>query len=224
MKQKEISIEWVIKQAKLILEETGKHLPQVIAQTNVDGKKELAIIAIPFGTQKEKEMALNGLRAFVKNMNVERYWAVFEAWMAKIEKGEKLFRPASRDVDREEVLIISEFSKDMTQKCIIVPFKREDNKIIFDKEVNANKDYSSVWNVFLEKDGLDEKMDNFAEEINEGYFRKLAKSMAKKYIDKFNNAKTEEERVNLLKQMIEEGKGELSKQNKTILEKVEEDK
>ena len=220
---KELSIEWVIKQAKSILEATGQHLPQVIANTNVDGKKELAIIAMPFGTQKEKEMALSGLRAFVKNMNVDRYWAVFEAWMSKMEKGKKLFRPASRDIDREEVIIISEFGRDLTRKCVIIPFKREGDRIICDKEVNVDKDYSSVWNVFLEKEGLDEKMSKFAKEINDSYFRRLAKDMTKKYLDKFNSTKTTEERVALLKQMLTEGKKEMLKQKKTILEKVEDD-
>ena len=221
--KEELTIEWVIKQAKLILETTGKHLSQIIANTNVDGKKELAIIAMPLATEKEKETAIAGLRAFVKNMNVDKYWFITEAWMSSFEKGKKLYRPASRDVDRKEVLIVMEFCRDMTQKCIIIPFKREDKRIIFEKEVSTDKDRSSRWNVFLEREGLDEKMTKFADKIDDSYFRRLAKEMTKKYLDKFNNAKTAEEKMNLLKQMVQEGKEEMLKQNKTILEKVEDD-
>ena len=110
----------------------------------------------------------------------------------------------------------------MTKKCIIIPFKREDNKIIFEK-VSTDEDHSSRWNVFLEREGLDEKMTKFADKINDSYFRRLAKDMTKKYLDKFNNAKTNEERIDILKQIAREGKAEIAKQNMTILEKVEDD-
>ena len=217
-----MDINWITKQAKKVLIETGQHLPQIIAETSIDGEKKLAIVAIPFRTSEEKEKALEGLRTLIKEMNVDRYWAIFEAWMSKVEKGEKPFRRASRDIDRTEILSVSEFNKDMTQKCIIVPFKRENDKIIFEEEIADNNYHSSIWNVYLEKEGIDEGASKLIDEINGAYFKKLAKNLTEKYLDKFNNLTTKEEKNALLKQMLQEIQDEKQKQDRSMLEDVEE--
>lgn len=203
----------VIDMAKDILKSTGKHIPEFIAETD----KGLILATLVFNSDLERAKRIDSLRSLVTSKGIKKYWVIMEAWRAKINAEEKMFRRAKQDLDREEVLIITEFSNDLKSSCVTIIFKRVNNEIVFEKEEIQN-DFDSIWNVYLEREGIDEKMDKMISEINEKFLSKMAKDLSDKYKKEFFEAKTQEDKCKILTRIIKEGKEIIDNQKKTILE------
>ena len=63
------------------------------------------------------------------------------------------------DAQREEALIISEFSRDMNNKVLMHKFTHKDDKIVWGERVLLDKEWdsASIWNVYVE-DAMEERI------------------------------------------------------------------
>lgn len=221
---KETTFEVVKNTAIDVLTKRGHHAPQLIIEFEKAGKKELAIVIIPMpsGTPKEK------IRQFVKSLILDefhskRYWMIMEAWLSVVNKGELPFIPASRNIDRKSVLVLSEFNSDLTTKSAVIPFKKEGEVITFEEELPEEKvkEMKSMWNAYVEEEGIAEGMDKEAAAMNKAFFKRVSKELAKKYFPKFNSANSDEEQDKALKEMLKEAKSRMAEVGKKVLEDVE---
>jgi hypothetical protein len=211
--KKEPCIKDVIEGAKATLKLSGRHIPQFIGI----GQQGLIMAILEFGSDKEKDMAVEFVRGLVKKESIKRYWIVMEAWKSEIKLGEKMFRRAKHDIDRIECLIINEFTSDIKEVCICIPFRWEGKEVIFEEEQIAEGS-TSIWNVYLEKEGIDERFDKSEKEVNEAFLRKLSHNVSEKYKKEFFDAKTPKERMIVLKKLIADGTKAILDQKKTMLE------
>lgn len=214
MEKKEVCIKDVIGMAKEVLRTTGSHNLQFLG---VDKDNKVIMAMLLFRTDREKEMAVEMVRKLVKAHSIKKYWIIMEAWKSEIRKGEKLYRRAKRDINRIECLIVSEFNSDLGVACVCIPFNRVDDKIVFEKE-QITQESHSIWNVYLEKKGIDERFDKDIKELNDAFIKKLAHNVSEKYKKEFFEAKTPEERIGVLRKVIADGKKAFDDQKKTILE------
>ena len=215
---RETTIADISKIAKQSLTLRGKHIPQF---TCIDNKGKVSLILTPFKNDDKKEKIRDMISAFVKNKNIVKYFFVTEAWLTKIETGTKIFRRASIDKDRIEVLQILEFNKDLRTNELTIEFSKKDGKIILGKEHLVENTQtlgnSSLFNVYLEKEGYDERVKNIQQEMNEAFLRRMSKELSHKFKDEFYNAKTDEEKFKVLNKIIKEGHKEMEKQKETII-------
>ncbi len=216
---KQFCIKDVIEKAKKVLISTGKHIPQFIGYS----KEGLIVGVLMFNNSDEGDMAIDFVRKTVSSNNIKRYWIIMEAWKTNIKPGEKIFRGARRDIDRTECLVISEFNSDMKNIVVCISFKRVDNKIVFEKE-QTTKESHCMWNVYLEKEGVRERMNKDIQDINDAFIKKMSKDLAHKYKDDFSKAKSKEEIMKVVFKAIIEGKKKIDDQKKTMFEDVEDNK
>lgn len=215
---RETTIADISKIAKDCLIKRGKHIPQFFG---IDGEGKVSLILTPFKNDDEKEKIRDMISAFVKNKNIVKYFFVTEAWLTKIDKGTKIFRRASLDKDRIEVLQILEFNKDLRTNELTIEFSKKNGKITLGKERLVENtqtiDSSSLFNVYLEKEGHYERMKKIQSQVNEEFIRRMSKELSHKFKDEFYNAKTEEEQIKVLNKIIKEGHKEIKKQEETII-------
>jgi len=211
-----VDINEIVKIAKQVLVERKSHAPQAIIENRKT--KALEIVVLAGMGDDNKDYAIDTIRLMVEKAQAERYWMIMEGWMTIINKGEKIYRRPRDDKDRTSALIISEFRKDMNNQIILIPFKIERNKIVFDEERKKPEQHSSIWNVYLEKEGIEEGFDKLREKTNQEYFQATAKIMAKKFKARFENAKTGAEFSKLTRDIIQFAKDKADEQKKTIIQ------
>ena len=123
-------------------------------------------IPLLFSNNEEKEVLKMLLRAFIIKQKIDHYFFISEAWVAK-EKFDDIIKfvgPVKDRPNKTEALIISKFSKDMKNKYIMVPFRRDGDKIVFEKEIDMTDSdtYRTSWNFYVE-DVMDEVYQNLEE-------------------------------------------------------------
>lgn len=212
-----MEIEEVIVLAKKFLVKQGFHTTQVITE---EPTGKLSIMVLQFDDHT-KDMAIEALRNFVFNKGIERYWFITEAWMLTPKAGEDLYIRPSKSKDRTEALLVLEFKKDMTNKGRIFPFNRLRNKIVFEENMMSDKDaveHSSVWNVFLEKEGVNERLDKVGADLEDEFIRKAAKDFSKKYAKHFMEC-SDEERKTILSSVMGDFEERVKKQKAKIITK-----
>jgi hypothetical protein len=222
-----MEIEEIVKIAKDVLQETGRHTMQLVVETskiNDDGtiENELHMVIVPsIINQAQKDEVAKYLRPLISDFKAERYFHIMEAWMSIVDVTKKMFRPASRDIDRKECLVISEYRKDQKNQSVTIPFIRANDGEIYvgrERRMTPGKD---IWNAYLEFDGVEESLKKSVDEWNDAFFKSKAKEFTKKYHPKFVAATSDEERKNILREMMSEMKEEATKQKKTMLEDTE---
>jgi len=104
-----------------------------------------------FDGDYEKELTRRTARKVVQKIMPDRYFFVAEAWMSK----NKDTRPSEAD-DKQEIVHIVEYNRDMTQKICMVPIERNKDKIKLGKPIIDSKDKTieikDRWNFYLEED------------------------------------------------------------------------
>src|SRR3989304_2104249 len=104
---------------------------------------------------------------------------------------------------------ILEFNKDLRTNELTIEFSKKDGKIILGKERLIENTQtignSSLFNVYLEKEGHFERMKKIQSQINEEFIRRMSKELSQKFKNEFYNAKTEEEQIKVLNNIIKEG-------------------
>lgn len=217
MQKKKIQIDDVIDMAKQVLVASGKHSPQLIIE---DKQGALHIVVMQFDT-KTRDLTVRQIREMVYRLDSERYFVIMEAWMSIIDAKKKLIRAPRYDVDRKEILMISEYRKDMDNKAIGFPFHREKGEIIFDEPMGMGRDkiteIASLWNAFVELEGVEERMQKGMEEAKEQFFESVAKQIFEKFKPRLEKAKTKEDRAKILKEIFQEADKTMTEQKNSML-------
>jgi hypothetical protein len=122
-------------------------------QANFETPFGLATTVILMKNEQAKRDAVEALRKVIYANNIDRYILSMIAWTTPI-KGKH---------EKKEALIVIEFKKGDEGQYSIFPFNRDHNQIIFnngDKSITTTKNLVSIWNVFLETDGVEEHLKN----------------------------------------------------------------
>jgi len=151
--------------------------------------------------------------------------------MSVRKPGDLPFVRPMRDAKRKECLMVSEFRRDQKNrtKCTIFHWEEKRNKkrlVIEDEKSDLGS--TSLWNFFLEKEGLEERSDKLSEKSNDAFYRREAKIMTKKFQDKFNKlvqkGMTDEEKEQFYKEMCDHVDKRQERVRKNLLEDVEDEK
>src|SRR3972149_1443136 len=215
-----ITIEETSELARKSLIEQGKHMPQ-FNLVHLDGK--ISLILAPFKDSKEKEIMRDMISKFVEKEKIIKYFFITEAWLSKVGLGDYPVRP-TYDRNRISSLIICEFNKDMTKNMLSIPFHKENGKIIFQEEEKFNNvigEFDSFFNVYLEKEGYNERQDKRIEELKNEFFKLASKEISDKFKERFINAKSNEEHNLIFKEMLNDMLQRKHKFKKSILTKEE---
>lgn len=87
-----------------IFHEKGEVIPMWHA---VDAQGEHILIATPWSNDREKDIAVQGLRQMFKEKGVKRYAFMVEAWMRHAASREDISARVSEHPDRREIVNIS---------------------------------------------------------------------------------------------------------------------
>ena len=137
----EISIKDAEKFAMSILKEYGNVNPVILLPNG--------IIPLTYTNEKTKESMIQTLREMIPKSKLDIYWHVSSGWASKA-----LFTMPKNASDKKEALIISEFKRDGSSKCIFIYYEYKDKKLKLGERHDMN-DFNSRWNFFLE-DTMDE--------------------------------------------------------------------
>lgn len=146
-----MKIEKVEEIAKEVLLTSGSHRPQIMFDTD----KGLEIALMMFENDTQKDLMLLMMRNKVHKERINRYFTIMEGWV-----GKNIHTRPRDDSEREEALIICEFSRDMNNKMVMQKFTHdESDKIVLGERVFMDKDWesASIWNVFVE-DAMEERI------------------------------------------------------------------
>lgn len=193
-----MTIEEVTERARKTLLNCGDH--NFAALVRINNKEEYVFAMIMLNDAEERIKAIEKL---VQTNNAQEYFIITGAWMSKVDKNKPMpyIRP-SRDVSRQEILIISRYGKDMTSDVVILEVHRdkapktEDNKegILTKLLSQENPDnHSSRYNVYLEKEGVDENFEKTTRDLNEAFFKAEYDKMSEKFKDEWLSARIMQE-------------------------------
>lgn len=136
--------------AKKVLITKGSHLPQIMIDS---GEGKFILGTLMFEDDIEKTLMNKMMRHEINSKGFSRYFIIFEGWIGQ----NKNVRPTF-DKNRTEALVIMEYRRNQKNKGFYIPFKRNNNKIVFEKEIPIKQgQFSSRWNFFLEE--TDEEYD-----------------------------------------------------------------
>lgn len=211
------------------LKKTKGHQTQLIFEKD----NKIGMVVLQF-TDNTKAKAREEARVLIHRFKLDYYFFVTEGWISMTNK-EKLgsmpsIRP-SRSVDRKEVLVICEFRKDRKNKSVMRIFERDkdDNPVFVKREAIDGSDSmgGSLWDFFLEKEGVEESIDKTMYATNERFFKREAKLMSEKFKDRFANLMTgklsEEQQKQLAKEMNDYMETRKQRVQKKMLEDVPDD-
>src|SRR6056297_3112262 len=118
-----MDIKEIEKTAEKVMKAQGEHRAQIMfMQPNSD---KMAIMLVPMGDDKEKEISRFLLKNVIFSQNIQKYWFISEIWCSQDINSE---RP-SKDPKKKEALMIQEYSKDGKNYSIIKFFDRIRNTI-----------------------------------------------------------------------------------------------
>jgi hypothetical protein len=185
---KEITLEWIEKKAKEVLEVKGSHQPQLMG---VKPNGEIVIALLMFRNNEEKEQIRQVTRHLIEKENITHYFTIMESWLSQQDGSMPYVQPSKR-VDRKEALVIIEFRKGEKEKGFAQIFSRKGKKIVWG-EKNELGESHSIWNFFLEEEGVNERMDKVVKDTNEKYVKQMAKKMSDKFKPQFNEMLAEKD-------------------------------
>lgn len=166
------NIEGLTKVAKGIIESGKQHMPMIhlISKDN-----EVTICGLGFDSDKGKEKMLELFRKKIQDEKIPRYFIIMEGWV-----GSNAHIRPSRDFERKEALIVSEFRDTMERKIIVVPFIRENNKIKWQEEMNLDdSEQYNRWD-FYREDVMDEVIEK---QRKEELLKELEKTDLKELVE-----------------------------------------
>lgn len=100
---------------------------------------QFAIIPMNYNNEEQKNHFRNHVRRLFNDMKITRYFVVTETWVSS----NPYVDAPSRDINRKEALMISEYSTDnINGKFIMILFFRNGKNIVLGKRVFFDKDSS----------------------------------------------------------------------------------
>ena len=132
----------------------------------------------------------------------------------------------SRDIDRKEALVISEFKKNGINSECFVHFSREkvhgQERIKFGEEMTNDKgECYSRWDFYVEDKETDKQFDKADKTQVDNFIKNLSKEVSAKYHEQWKTADTIEKRSEILINMLKDGAKAKREQAKTLLEDTE---
>lgn len=192
--------------------------------------KSITMMMLEFRNGKEKDIMREKAIELIKSIGVDRYWFSSTAWFLTQDKdGKNIYRQPSRDVNRKECFMVTEFRKDRKNKIYFAEIKRDlHNEVTFleDKEINEgmNKDnnLSSYWDAWADVKAMDVETHKMIRENNEKFIRNSVKEFMGKHKEEIDNVQNPEELTVLLAKLTKEFDEKLKEQDRTLLENPEE--
>lgn len=135
-----MNIEFLEKTAKEIVGRGGQHVPMIFVKTK---DKTLSVYGLKFRNTEEKEKMCNAFRKKVMKEKISQYFVVMEGWLSS-----NIHVMPSKDINRKEILIISEFNESMERKVIIIPFTRNGDDIVWHEKIELSDDNGEQYNAW----------------------------------------------------------------------------
>ncbi len=214
-----IVIDEIVKFSKETILKQGELKPQYFIEKKLGKKYERTTLVLLFNGGKEKDAVVKESRKLVDG---ERCFVMAESWVSerKIDEDMPYIR-AGRDINRKEAIIITEYKKDLSPgQHVHLYFKRDnDGKIVsFEKKNMGKIVLESLWNPYIEFDGVKEKIHKQIEKFDEKYFNKITKQLSEKYGPKLMKAEGDIEKKKVMLKMFQEMDGLKSKIAKQMYE------
>ena len=181
----------LLKMARETLQHQGHHAPMLFIE---DHEKRLIAALLIFRNDDEKDKMRQQMRTLVQESQSQRYWMVMEAWIAVVDKEKTdlpMIRP-SRRLDRKEVLMIQEYTKELNNNAWMQVFTRTQEDFVFEDVQEMGGHFDSAWNFYVEEAGYQERADKNAEEINTQFMARQVERIAKKYHEEFRRREKED--------------------------------
>ena len=213
------TLEMIKETSKMVLSVTGRHSPQAIFVTP---RNELVMVIMKFDSD-HKENAIKALRELIEKYNAQSYFTVFESWVSRLKHEEQIYRQPRRDVNRREALTVMEYRKDRNNDGVMVFFKRNMEEIEFEEE-HSLKGGNSLWDAYLEFDGIQEHLSRSVSDMNKSFINAQSHKIVEKYKEEIALADTPEKRTRLLIKLAAEADAVMKNQAQSILEDTEDDK
>jgi hypothetical protein len=187
----------------------------------------LHMIPLPFRNSSEKEYMRRQSMKLIHLLNVKKYWFISTAWVtiqSKKDIGKQLYRQPSRDINKKEAFLVMEFNIDSRENIMAFYMIERNNKKITLKESKLIKGMKmdSYWDAWADIEKLDKQSNEMIEENDKAFLSKTIEETIKKYRDKIYGSKSEEEFLNILKEMEDNISNKIKDQNKTLLESQDE--
>lgn len=188
--------------AKNVLLENGSHSPQIMIPT----KEGMLVMLCLFSNYEEKKKLRDTIKKQITELKIDNYFFIAESWVTLGDKDNPkyLARP-SRMVERQEALVITEFRRDLKGKGVLIPFEKKKGKIRFKKKIDLPPGSSnSLWDVYVDEEEVQREMDRGISENNQKVIDNIKKELLNKYSKKLKEAKTAEEEVKIIKELVKE--------------------
>lgn len=192
--------------------------------------KSLGMIILNFKDDKEKHLMRKKSLELLKSINADRYWFSSTAWfLTQDREGNNLYRRPSRDANRKECFMVTEFRKDRKNKVYFAEIKRDiHNKVTFiedeemNKNLNSQNNLQSYWDAWADEEFLDFDTSKMINENNEKFLKNSVNELVDRHKEELDNIQTPEDLFNVTKKIITEFQEKLKEQDKTLLEDPEE--
>lgn len=189
-----------------------------------------SMVMLQFKNDKEKHFMRKEALEMIRKMDVDRYWFSSTAWFLSQDKdGKNLYKRPSRDANRKECFLVTEFRKDRKNKVYFVEIKRDiHNKVTFiedeemNKNLNSQDNLQSYWDAWADEAFLDFDTSKMINENNEKFLKNSVDELVNRHKEELENIQTPEDLFNVTKKIITEFQEKLKEQNKTLLEDPEE--
>lgn len=221
---KAFTVSMVKKIAKELLIKQGYVSPQYIIEKKSDKRYITTVAILIFANDKEKKEQMAEVRKLVSVQGAETVYFFMEAWMT-MGNPKLPFIRASEARDKKSTLVLSKFQKDNPNVGLetLMPFTKIGKEIRFEEEIGTSDitEAFTIWNPFIELDGVMERTKKKVEEHNDKFIDEFADELFEKFGKKFNSAETDEEKIKI----IEETKNEIIKRKQEFdRQKAVEDK
>lgn len=221
-----MEIEDVIKVEKMELVRTQDLCSKILFVK----ENTLNMVMLNFKNNEQKHLMRKKALELVNKLGVELYWFSSTAWFLTQEKdGKNLYKRPSRDVNRKECFMVTEFRKDRKNKIYFAEIKRGlQNDVVFieDEEknnsLNKQNNMQSYWDAWADEQEMDFENKKMINENDEKFIKNAVEELVKKHSEELHNIQSSEELLNLTKNIINDFKDKLKEEHKTLLEDPEE--
>lgn len=149
--------DYVVKKAKDILKRDKHHHPMAFLER---GRNQPPHVMLLTGMNSEQKREV--LKKLVSDLKSPSYYFIDEAWYSSNIPGALKGMSPSQDPNRLEALMVHLFHRNLAnnRSTFILFHKDKDGEIVFDKEFEmSQKDMATPMNVYLETEGVQERID-----------------------------------------------------------------
>jgi hypothetical protein len=205
--------------AKQELEDSHSITPKIFA---IMPDKTMAIFLMMFKNTKEKEVIRDNIKKLILEKGCEEYVIVMETWLSQVnvEKNpeEALMQPRLNPKKKEAIMITHIKKGDKPKMGATIFEMNLKNEYVFDETIimDDGGQTFSYWDIFQEENEVDKEMHESKIKAREQLIKNVSKELSGKFYQKFKAAKTEAEILDVLKDMIEEGRHKIEEKTMTL--------